>query len=218
MARMCCPQWWRRRLRRHQGRTIEAAAIRLGYVNKTRDLYISEERLRARLQQNVRNAAALESTLARNELGQEFTLAELASRSPANKKVRRAELMTRIAGFERIARELGHAGLFITLTCPSRFHPWRTVGESKVVGNPRYDAQETPRTAQKHLARVWSRNSFRPTSAQHLPLRLPHCRTTARRHTALALIGVLRVGRRVSCSRSLSTLRAAKFTGRVGRT
>jgi hypothetical protein len=116
IARMSCPLWWRRKLRRHHGRAVEAAGITLGYVNRTRDLYCSNETLWRRQQQNQRNAASLESTIARNELGQEYTLAELAVSSPANKKIRRAELMTRIAGFERIARDLGHAALFMTIT------------------------------------------------------------------------------------------------------
>jgi hypothetical protein len=156
IARMCCPLWWRRKLRSLHGRKVEAAAIQLGLVNRFQDLYVSNEGLRARTQQNARNKAALESTLARNELGQEFTLAELASKSTANKPIRRAELMTRIAGFERWANGAKHEGLFFTITCPSRFHPFRTVNKGKAVApNPKYDPNETPGTAQKYLAQVW---------------------------------------------------------------
>lgn len=68
MARMCCQQWWRRRLRRQHAQVVEAAAIKLGYVNRNRDLYVSNERLRARQQQNERNSLSLESALARNEV------------------------------------------------------------------------------------------------------------------------------------------------------
>lgn len=158
IARMVCSLWWRRQLRKHQAQTVETQAIRLGLVSKVKNLYVSEERLRARLQQNARNVETLEHTIARNEMGQEFTLSELASRSTANKKIRRAELMTRIAGFERIAQDMNHAGMFITITCPSRFHRWRTVnGGRKVLENPKYDPNETPATAQRYLARVWAR-------------------------------------------------------------
>ena len=59
ISRMCCPLWWRRKLRKHQGHTVEGAAIRVGYVNKFRDLYVSNERLLACIQQNQRNAATL---------------------------------------------------------------------------------------------------------------------------------------------------------------
>lgn len=157
VARMTCPLWWRRKLRKHQGRTVEAAAIHLGRVSKNRDPYVSNEGLRARLQQNARNAASLESTIARNELGQEFTLAELAATSTTNKNIRRGELMARIAGFERIALANAHAGLFLTMTCPSRFHKCRLVNDGRsVIENPNYAATENPRTAQAYLQKVWS--------------------------------------------------------------
>jgi hypothetical protein len=157
LARMTCSIWWRRKLRRHHGQTVEAAAIWLGIVSKFGDLYVSDERLHARQQQNRRNAATLESTYAINEDGETFTLAELAQKGTGNKSVRRAELMTRIAGFERIAKSLQHSALFITLTCPSRFHRFRLVNEGKVaVDNPAYDPSETPRTGQLHLTKIWS--------------------------------------------------------------
>lgn len=157
IARMICPLWWRRKLRKHHGRNVEAAAIGLGHVNKAREIYCSDETLHRRLQQNARNAASLDATTARNELGQEFTLAELAAKGPANKAIRRAELMTRISGFERIARDMGHAGLFMTITCPSRMHPFRTINGWKVQPNPRYDNESTPRSSQQYLAGVWAR-------------------------------------------------------------
>lgn len=156
MARMVDPLWWRRQLRKLHARAVEGAAIHLGYVNRTRDLYVSEESMQRRLQQNQRNAQTLEATRAINEQGQEFTLAELAAKGPANKRIRRAELMTRIAGFERIARDLGHAGLFFTVTCPSRMHKWRTVSGGRVIENPRYDGT-TPTQAQGYLASLWAR-------------------------------------------------------------
>lgn len=158
IARMCCPLWWRRRLRKHQGQTVEGAAVRLGYVSRFRDLYVSNERLASRLQQNRRNTATLESTLARNEAGQVFTLSELAATSTANKAIRRAELMTRMAGFERYAEAEGHQGVFITLTCPSRFHRYLMVNDCKTaVPNLNYDPKETPGTGHLHLVRVWAR-------------------------------------------------------------
>lgn len=158
IARMTDPLWWRRQLRKVQAKDVEGAAISLGLVNRARDPYVSNESLNRRQQQNRRNAEALEATIARNELGQEFTLAELASKGTANKAIRRAELMTRISGFERIARDLQHAGLFFTITCPSRMHKWRTVkgGTGRVIENSRYDGT-TPREAQAYLATTWAR-------------------------------------------------------------
>ena len=156
LRRMTDPLWWRRGLRKCHAKAVEGAAIALGYVNKTRDIYVSNESLTRRTQQNKRNAESLEATTARNELGQEYTLAELAAKGTANKAIRRAELMTRISGFERIARDMQHAGLFFTITCPSRMHKWRTVAHGRVMENPKYDGT-TPRDAQRYLATVWAR-------------------------------------------------------------
>lgn len=156
MARMLDPIWWRRQLRKVHAKRVEGAAIALGYVNKARDKYVSNESVWRRAQQNERNAMALENTTATNEDGQEYTLAELAAKGPANKAIRRAELMTRIAGFERIARDMGHQGIFGTVTCPSFMHKWTTTKAGGVVENRHYRGT-LPNEAQKHLAKVWAR-------------------------------------------------------------
>jgi Bacteriophage replication gene A protein (GPA) len=67
--------------------------------------------------------------------------------------------MTRIAGFERYADAEDDQGVFITLTCPSRFHRYMIVNDGKAaVPNPRCDEHETPSTAQKYLTQVWARS------------------------------------------------------------
>ncbi len=156
VARMACARWWRRTLRKLHARTVEACAIGLGLVGKHAGLYASDEAVRRRAGQNARNAASLESVTAVNDLGQSRTLAELAATGTANKAIRRVELLTRIAGFELIAKDLGHVGCMVTMTCPSRFHKMTTRADGRVIPNPRYDGS-TPHEAQAYLSACWAR-------------------------------------------------------------
>lgn len=151
--RVGCPIWWRRNLRKQAARRTEMLAIRLGLVHKRAGLYASHDTIHRRKAQKRRNAGLLEAMQAVNELGDTFTLAELAEKSTANPALRRAELMTRIAGFEYIARAMDMAGEFITITAPSRFHPVHAKGGRR---NPKYDGS-TPLDARDYLGDVWSR-------------------------------------------------------------
>lgn len=162
VRRMTDHLWIRRQLRKAQCRALEAEAIRLGYVHKRGEIYASDHTTHRRQQQKARNADSLAGTIARNtETGDEFTLQELAARSVANPAIRRGELMTRLAGFEACAKALGHVGLFITLTCPSRMHAKKSTRPApgrpvQTFDNPKFDGT-TPREAQGYLCQVWSR-------------------------------------------------------------
>jgi hypothetical protein len=157
LLRMQCERTWRRLLRRVHARSFEAIARGLGLVHKLADCYVSDDSLKRRTAQRARNAAALEATTAINEHAEAFTLAELAAKGPANREIRRCELMARIAGFELIAKESRHQGLFITLTCPSRMHKMRTrYGGHGVEPNPRFDGTD-PRQAQQWLSQQWAK-------------------------------------------------------------
>lgn len=155
IRRACCPHWWRRVLRRLHAQAVESTARTLGLVHKRAGLYVSNETAARRTQQRERNARALESVHAINDSGQAYTLAELAAKGPANREIRRHELMTRIAGFELIAKEHGHEAIFVTVTCPGRMHAMRTAGAG-VEPNPRFDGTR-PDEAQQYLRRQWAR-------------------------------------------------------------
>lgn len=155
IARMTDELWWRRQLRKTQARDLEAEAIRLGYVHRQAEIYASSVTVERRAQQKKRNADTLEGTDAVNlDTGEIYKLADLAARSVANPRIRRGELMTRIKGFEHIAQGLEHVAQFVTITCPSKYHPKRTEGP-RVVDNPKY-AGFTPRDAQQYLTKLWA--------------------------------------------------------------
>jgi hypothetical protein len=152
--RVGCSLWWRRNLRRVNARKSEALSITLGQVHRRSALYASHDAVNRRKDQRRRNRALLDALKAINELGQEFTLSELADKGMANPEIRRAELMVRIAGFEYIAVGLEMAGEFVTITAPSRFHPRRAKSGQR---NPKYDGLSTPRDTAGYLGKVWSR-------------------------------------------------------------
>ncbi|WP_250479129.1 MULTISPECIES: replication endonuclease [unclassified Caballeronia] len=165
VRRMVAEKWWVGQMRKAHARAVESAAIELGLVNKNRDCYVSNESLEARGRQNKRNADFLEQTKAINlDTDQEFTMMQLAARGVANKAVRRAELMTRISGFERVAIASKHTGLFLTITCPSKMHRFRMAGGT-AKKNTKWDGT-LPNEAQKYLTSVWARTRAALARAQ----------------------------------------------------
>jgi len=152
-ARVSDAYFWRRVLRKHYGRATERAAIGINIVHRKADIYASSASVERRHQQKSRNRKLLESLLAINELGDEYTLQELAEKTVSNPKIRRCELMTRIAGMEQYAKSIGYVGEFYTITCPSRFHAALSKSGER---NPKYDGS-TPRDGQRYLCGMWSK-------------------------------------------------------------
>jgi hypothetical protein len=150
-ARVRCQYWWRKALRRMIARKCERGALALGIVSKPHGQpYASNSAVFRRIDQNKRNARAADAICFENDAGLVRSLSELAATSTSNKSIRRGELMTRIRGCEEIASEYGHVGVFLTLTCPSRFHSTRRDGAR----NPKHDGS-TPRDAQQWLCKQW---------------------------------------------------------------
>lgn len=153
LKRAVCALWWRRQLRRACVQLREREAQARGEVcAQTRQPYVTNDTLARRIERTRANADMMAATVLENEAGQTYTIAELAALSTSNKAVRRGELMTRIRGCEELAGALGHRGVFLTLTAPSRFHAVLREGGR----NPRHDGS-TPKDAQRWLCDTWAR-------------------------------------------------------------
>lgn len=149
LARAVDKAWWRRQLRKEWARRFEHTAIQLGLTGLRTDPYVSRETCLMQAAQNAENEKLLAACTATNENGDKYSLGDLAALGMGNKTLRRGELMLRIRGFEEVADDLGHVGMFWTITCPSKFH---SVGGT----NPNYNGA-TPRDAQAYLCDVWKR-------------------------------------------------------------
>ncbi|MEH6347004.1 MAG: replication endonuclease, partial [Bermanella sp.] len=146
------PKWWFTNLKHYRIRAIEEIARDVGAVNKKKSLYCSEFSNRERIYQDSVNENYLKNTKLKNSSGQELNLAEIASKTVSNPRIRKAELMVRLKGFEEVAEILGDSALFITVTTPSRMHAFNSSGHK----NPKYDGTP-PKDANKYLCNQWAK-------------------------------------------------------------
>jgi hypothetical protein len=148
--RLACDKWWFSQIKKIQIRVIEEVSRDLRLVQKARETYVSDSGLRTNEFKKAANEVYLETTYITNDTGDRFSLKDIASRSVSNPAIRRAELMTRIKGFEMVAADLGHAAEFYTVTVPSRMHAQHRDGRR----NAKYDGT-TPLQAHAYLNQLW---------------------------------------------------------------
>lgn len=151
--RMCDQNWWLHALRKAQSKKLETASHAINIVNKYAGIYASDISVNRRKDQNLRNKQLLENMQATNELGESFTLSEISDKNISNPRVRRSELMVRIRGMEDYANKSGLKGVFLTFTCPSKYH--RSISSSGKP-NPKWGGY-TPLDGQNYLNYNWER-------------------------------------------------------------
>lgn len=152
-ARLCCPKWWRRQLRVTYTRQAEAEWRERGQVHRRAQPYCTDAAVHRRRSRKHAQRDLFAEILAVNELGDVVPMLDLINASVANPVNRRAELMTRIRGFEEVATAAGHVGEFLTITTPSRFHAMHSTGHP----NTKYEGGNTPRESQAWLCAAWAR-------------------------------------------------------------
>ena len=147
ILRLMCPQFWLRKFNRMAVQTAEHLNIAAKLVGKANP-YISTQSLQSWRNQRRANAEFLAMMEAFNEeTGETVNLGELAEKTTANPEIRRIELMVRLRGIDELAEEQEKVGLFLTITCPSKYHS----------NSAKWDWQITPKIAQKYLAGQWAK-------------------------------------------------------------
>lgn len=152
IKRMLDKNWWRRQIRKKITQERECIAVKLGLVNKKKDIYCSREARYDNIAQHERNDRMLKNLMATDGTVS-ISLADVAKSTVSNPEVRYAELMTRLNGFEQMLKKAGQETIFVTVTCPSRMH---SVLSKTSRTNPKYDGT-TPAEAHQYLQKTWEK-------------------------------------------------------------
>ncbi|WET40533.1 replication endonuclease [Citrobacter enshiensis] len=152
ILRMCSPDWWGRKIWRLRCDWRENQLRAVGAVNKKAHAYVSASSLIEWQEQRRKNRDFFKSHELVDEDGNVSSLEDMIYKSTSNPVLRRNELMARMAGVELVAQRRGDVGIFLTITCPSKYHSNIQSGHHNRKWN-----HTTPAEAQQYLCRVWNR-------------------------------------------------------------
>jgi len=149
LNKLLCKNWWFRKINKIRLQHVEQVHRKLSLVHKDASCYASNFALENRKTQLKNSFDYLAANQIVNEDGQTYTLLDVYKKSVSNPKIRKAELMTRIRGFEEVATQMGHAGEFYTLTSPSKYHAY-----SNGKANPKFN-NSTPKDVNDYFNNNW---------------------------------------------------------------
>jgi hypothetical protein len=153
VRRMWDSRWWRRNIRKTYERRAESALRNIGMVSRFAGWYVSEQTFDRVRKHRQRSADYLKLMWLVNEHGEMLSLEDAYNASVSNPKLRRLELMARMAGCERFAHKRGDEVLVCTVTLPSRFH---CISSRTGEKNPRFDGSDVT-SGQRQLQSSWAK-------------------------------------------------------------
>ncbi|OAT26555.1 phage replication protein [Buttiauxella ferragutiae ATCC 51602] len=152
ILRMSSPDWWGNKIWRLRCDWRENQLRAAGAVHKKAHAYVSASYLAEWQEQRRKNREFFKSHELVDEHGNVSSLEDMINKSTSNSAIRRHELMARMAGAELVAQDRGDVGVFLTITCPSKYHSNIQSGHHNAKWN-----HTTVAEAQRYLCKVWSR-------------------------------------------------------------
>lgn len=152
ILRMSSPEWWGRKIWRLRCDWRENQLRAVGAVNKKAHAYVSASSLIEWQEQRRKNREFFKNHELVDQDGNVSSLEDMINKSTSNPAIRRHELMARMAGVELVAQSRGDVGIFLTITCPSKYHSNIQSGHHNRKWN-----HTTVAEAQHYLCRVWNR-------------------------------------------------------------
>ncbi len=162
--RLCSLEWWKKQLKRAKARHIESDKLkslnrkilwlsqsenRKSVTGKNKSLhycYVSDFTLAMHKSNKQQLKQFIEAAQATCEDGTVLPLKQIAAASLSNPICRRAELMTRVSGFEDWAKHQGHVCRFFTFTAPAKYH----------ATSKKYN-KNTPKQCQEYMVDVFAK-------------------------------------------------------------
>ncbi|EEY9186840.1 replication endonuclease, partial [Escherichia coli] len=122
ILRLTCAEWWKRKLwlLRCEWREEQLRAACL--VSRKTSPYLSQDALSEFRAQREKTRDFLKSFILENEDGFTIDLETVYYAGVSNPVHRKAEMMATMKGLELLAEARGDKAVFLTITCPSKYH------------------------------------------------------------------------------------------------
>ncbi|XTZ36736.1 replication endonuclease [Salmonella enterica] len=122
ILRLTCADWWKRKLwlLRCEWREEQLRAACL--VSRKKSAYLSQDALSEFRAQREKTRDFLKSFMLENEDGFTIDLETVYYAGVSNPVHRKAEMMATMKGLELLAEARGDRAVFLTVTCPSKYH------------------------------------------------------------------------------------------------
>lgn len=151
LARLCCANWWQRRLWRYRCEWREELLRAACLVNVNASAFISHDALIHKREQRRLTSEFLKNHELVNDEGVTLDMEDVYYAGNSNPQHRRFEMMATMKGMENVAEYREDSAVWCTITCPSKYHATLKSGKP----NPKWTAR-TVRDSSDYLVNMFS--------------------------------------------------------------